>query len=341
MALVQLTNAVIAEIYNTYTAVNNPETSAFVQSGVAQRIQLLDDIFNQNGRIAHVPFWNDLSPDDEPNLSNDSESSSTPLNVAASEWKVRKLFLNQSYKAADLVQDLTKSNPMQQIKNRFGVYWQRQFQRHIIACLKGVLADNVANDSGDMVNDIAGTLNSDVGNDTLFSREAMVNAAFTSGDKFDDYDTIAVHSMVYARMVKNDDIEFIKPSAGTLLIPTFMGRRVVVDDQLPHTDAEGSGAGDDAATYTSILFGSGAIGYGMGTPSHPSWVKREEEEGNGGGTEKIGERQHWVIHPTGYDFLSSSIAGASPSRAELEEAAQWNRVIDRKNIPLAYLITNG
>lgn len=342
MAITQLGNAVVGEIYDTYTGVDNPETSAFVQSGVAQRLATLDAEFTHNGKIVHVPFWNDLDHDAEPNISDDSETPATPLNVAAGEMIARKLFINQTWKAADLVNEIVQSNPMTRIKNRTDAYWQGAFERYIIACLVGVYGDNIANDNSDMVNDIAGSLNSDVSATTLFSREAMVNAAFTSGDKFDDYVAIAVHSMVYARMVKNDDIVFVKPSAGTMLIPTFLGRQVIVDDLLPHTDAAGTNPGDTAASYTSILFGRGVVGFGMGTPARPSFVKLEEMQGNGGGAEILGERKHWIIHPYGYAFGSVSIGGVSPSKAELAEAQQWNRVVaSRKNIPLAYLITNG
>lgn len=341
MALVQLTNTVIAEIYQRYNAVNNPETSAFVQAGIARRLPYLDALFNENGRICHLPFWNDLSPDDAPNISDDTETPATPLNITAQEMKARKVWYNQTWKSADLVFELTQENPMQHIRNRTGEYWQRQWQRYIIAMLNGIYADNVANDSSDMVNDVAATLNQDVNANTLFSREAMVNAVFTSGDRFDDYTAIAVHSMVYARMVKNDDIEFIKPSEGTLRIPTFMGRPVIVDDKLPMTAAVGANPGDAAAQYTSILFGAGLIGYGMGNVKKPVFVKEEEMQGNGGGAEILGERVAWLAHPTGYDFLSNAIASASPSFAEMAEAAQWNRIVDRKNVPLAYLVTNG
>ncbi len=50
---------------------------------------------------------------------------------------------------------------------------------------------------------------------------------------------------------------------------------------------------------------------------------------------------NWLIHPFGHKWNESSIGLYSPTQAELKESAQWTRVVPRKNIPLAFLKTNG
>lgn len=217
----------------------------------------------------------------------------------------------------------------------------RQWQRRAICSLEGVIADNVANDAGDMVNDISGATNADVAATTLFSREAFTTAAFTSGDNFNDYTAIAVHSVVYKRMVDNDDIAFIPDSNGRLTIPTFMGRTVIVDDGMPFTAAAGTGGTDAAAKYTSFMFAGGLLGYDEGTPKTPVEINREAAQGNGAGVETLWERKSWVIHPFGTQFLSATLTNGSATWAQLRLAANWDRVIDRKNVPFAALITNG
>jgi hypothetical protein len=339
MALVQLADVIEPEVYLSYTATNNPETSAFAQSGVAVRNALMAQALREASDTGTIPFWNDLDPDIEPNYSDDSETEATPNKVDAGSMIYRKAYMNQAYKAADLVKELAGSDPMQQIRNRFGTYWERQFNRRIIASLEGILADNIANDSSDMVNDV-GTGN-DNDNAVLFSRDAFVTAAFTSGDHYDNYVAIAVHSTVYSQMIKNDDIDFIRDSQGTLDIPTFMGRRVIVDDSLPFTPAAGALGTDAAALYTSVLFGPGALSYEMMPADIGVELHREPLQGLGGGTETIIERNHLLLHPLGMSFQSVAIGGQSPSLAELKEAQQWDRVVDRKNIPLAFLTTNG
>ena len=328
MANTLITDVIIPEIYADYAAVDGPEKTAFFDAGVAVQNPLLNAEASGGGRIVHVPFWRDLDASVEPNYSNDNPANvAAPQKVVAGEQLARKAFLNQGYSSADLAAELAGSDPMQRVRNRFGTYWRRQWQRRVIACLQGVLADNIANDSGDMVLSVAAATNAGVGANTVFTRANFTGAAFTSGDHFDDYQAIAVHSVVYKRMVDNDDVEFIPDSQGQLTIPTFMGRRIIVDDGLPFTPAAGSGAGDAAAQYTSILFATGAIGYGEGTARTPVEIEREAAQGNGGGVETIWERKQWLIHPFGFRFTSTTVTGETPNLANLRLAANWDRVV--------------
>lgn len=342
MALTQISDVFVPEVYNSYTAVDGPEKTAFFQSGVAVRNPVLGQLFSNGGRIAELPFWKDLDASDEPNYGTDATADvAVPANVQTGTQIARLAPLNQGYSSADLAAELAGSDPMQQVRNRFGTYWMRQWQRRAICSLEGVIADNVANDGGDMVNDISGATNADVAAGTLFSRAAFTTAAFTSGDNFNDYTAIAVHSVVYKRMVDNDDIDFIPDSAGRLTIPTFMGRTVIVDDGMPFTAAAGTGGADAAAKYTSFMFAGGLIGFDESTPKVPVEVEREAAQGNGAGVETLWERKSWVIHPFGTQFLSATLTAGSATWAQLRLAANWDRVVDRKNVPFAALVTNG
>lgn len=338
MATVRLTDVVIPEVYETYTANDSPETTAFFESGVATRNAMLDAKASEGGDQLKVPFWNDLDASEEPNLSSDNPASSATPNKLTSGLQVAQMsYLNQAYSTADLAGEIAGSDPMQRIRDRFGRYWMRQWQRRTLACLQGVLADNVANDDSDMVEDvsIADGLNADTTN--LFSRSAFTGAAFTLGDQFQSTSAIAVHSVVYKRMVDNDDIEFVPDSEGRLTIPTFMGRRVILDDGMPVEDGGTSGK-----VYTSILFGEGALGYGEGSALTPVEVERNALQGDGGGVEILVERKSWLIHPFGMRVAAGETpTAASFSLAELRAAATWDRVVERKSVPLAFLKTNG
>ncbi len=342
MALTQLTDVFVPEVYASYSAVDAPEKTAFFAAGVAFQDNTLANLFAAGGRIGELPFWNDIDPTAEPNYGNDNPASlATPDKIDAGTQIARIASLNKPLSAADLARELAGSDPLRHVRNRFGTYWMRQWQRRTIASLEGVIADNIANDDGDMVNDIAGATNDDVAAGTLFSRESFTTAAFTSGDHFDNYTAIAVHSVVYKRMVDNNDIDFIPDSEGNLTIPTFMGRRVVVDDGLPFTPAAGSAGASAAAKYTSFLFAGGLVAYAEGSPTVPVAVEREELQGNGAGVEIIIERKSWVIHPFGTQFLSATLTNGNATWAQLRLAANWDRVVPRKNIPFAALITNG
>jgi hypothetical protein len=342
MALTQISDVYVPEVYASYSAVDSPEKTMFFQSGVAARNASLGGLFSQGGRLAELPFWNDLDASSEPNYGTDDPADvATPDKVDTGVQVARLANMNKGYQSSDLAAQLAGNDPMQQVRNRFGSYWMKQWQRRTIATLQGVIADNIANDDADMVNEIAGATNADVAAGTLFSREAFTTAAFTSGDHFDDYIAIAVHSMVYKRMVDNDDIDFIRDSDGNLVMASFMGRQVIVDDGLPFTPAAGTNGGDAAAQYTSFLFGAGLIGYDETSAKVPVALEREEAQGNGAGVETLWERKNWVIHPFGTAFTNTTLTDGNATWAQLRLAANWNRVVERKNIPFAALVTNG
>lgn len=334
MAITQLSDVIVPEVYQTYAAVNSPEKTAFYQSGIIVSNEGLNAKANEGGETLNVPFWKDLDANQEANRSNDTETSATAQKVTTGKQIARVAYLNQGYKSADLTGEIAGSDPMQQVRNRFGSYWMKQWQRRLIASTNGILADNVANDSSDMVVNVAADIIGSQSADTRFNRDVFTEAAYTMGDAATNLSAIGVHSAVMQQMVKNDDIVYIPDSQGNLTIPTYMGLRVIVDDG--HTVTAGTTSG---FKYTSVLFGQGAFGYGEGTAKTPVELEREASQGNGGGVETLWERKTWLLHPFGF-AVGTAPTDVSYSQAELAAAATWDRVVERKNVPLAYLVTN-
>lgn len=342
MATVLLTDIVDVTVFRDLPPVDGPEKTAFFESGIVTRSALLDALATAPGKTADLPFWNDIDATSAPNLSNDNPASlATPDKIVQGEQIGRKAFLNKGWSASDLASELAMGpRAMDRIRQRIDTYWRRQWQRRLIASCNGILADNVAANGGDMVYTAAGATNGDVTANTVFTRANFTSAAFTLGDAFENTGLLAVHSVVYKRMVDNNDIDFIPDSQGNLVIPTFLGKRVIVDDSMPYTAAAGGNAGDAAARYTSILFGAGAFGYGDGSPLVPFEVQREADQGNGGGIETLWSRKTWLLHPFGFQATGTP-AATTFSLAELALATSWARVVERKNVPIAFLVTNG
>lgn len=334
---VRLSDVFVHDVYGTYTAVNSPELSAFVQSGIVSTSEMLTNIARMGGKQVTVPFWNDLDADSEPNYSNDDPNDkATADKVDSGTMTGHKCWINKGFGEMNIVQELIATSPMQHIRNRFGVYWTRQFQRRVLQSAVGIMADNIANDGGDMVIDIT----AEAGDAAMFGSDAFIDAAFTSGDHANGFTGIAVHSLIMARMLKNDEIIMVPDSAGNLTIPTYKGRVVIVDDMMP-------AAGGD---FTSILFGPGAFGLGgvegsafaigEGVPKKPFDVYNDPHAGNGAGLEEIWERRTWLIHPFGYSFDpdgGGALTEFSPTLADLANGAKWDRVIPRKLVPLAFI----
>jgi len=335
MATTRLSDVILPEVYLSYSAIDSPEKTAFYDSGVIVANEMLNGKANEGGDTVNLPFWNDLDSTVAPNLSSDDPASSAvPNKLTTGKQIARMAYLNQFYSNAQLASEIAGSNANQQVRNRFGTYWMRQWQKRLIASTNGILADNIANDSGDMVKSVA---NEDGANATAtekFNLNAFVDAVYTLGDMAEDLTAIAVHSSVMAQMKKNNDIDFIPDSEGRMVIPTYQGLRVIVDDGMTVTAGATSGF-----KYTSVLFGQGAFGYGNGSPTNPIAFDTEELQGDGGGVDYLGERKTWLLHPSGFADVGTP-TGNSYSLAELATAGVWDRVVERKNVPLAYMITN-
>lgn len=336
MATTRLSDIVDVKVFRDLPQVDGPEKTAFFDAGIVTRNGLLDEIASGPGKIVELPFWNDLDGSVEVNYSTDNPASSaTPQKINQGSQIARKAFVNQGWQAADLASELAMGGTaMEAIRARTDRYFARQWQRRLIAACNGLLADNVAANSSDMVVNVAAEATGSQTADTRFNRDAFTEAAFTMGDAKSGLTAIAVHSAVHKQMVKNDDIVYIPDSQGQLTIPTYMGLRVIVDDGMTVTAGATSGF-----KYTSVLFGAGAFGYGVGSPEVPVEVDRGAAAGDGGGIETLWIRNTWLLHPFGFQQTGTP-AGVSFTNAELQAATSWARVLDRKLIPMAFLVTN-
>ncbi|WP_420013929.1 major capsid protein [Tateyamaria sp.] len=323
-------------VYQDLAPVNSPEKTDFYASGVVVRDAFFDRLAASDGKISELPFWNDLDETQEPNYSSDDPTeSATPQKVAQGEQIARKAFVNQGYSAMDLARELAMGDDaLQHVRNRFGTYWMRQHQRRLIAAIQGVHADNAANDSGDMTLDIASESVAGQAAGTRWSNDAFVNATYTMGDMVDGITAIGMHSKVAQQVTLQNGAEDVRDSEGNLLYRAYMGRRIIVDDTLPAVAGS-----TDGVKYLSVLFGPGAWCWGEAAPTVPVEMDREPRSGNGGGQEELWERKTWLLHPAGFQQTGTP-SGDSFTNAELQAATSWDRVVERKNVPMAFLWTN-
>jgi hypothetical protein len=342
---VRLSDIFDARVFLDLPPVDGPEKTAFYESGIVVSNPLFNAIAGGPGKTADLPFWRDIDADDAPNLSDDTNNVGNTSKIVQGEQVGRKSFLNRGFRETDLAAELaTGGDALARIRARIDTYWRRQWQRRLIASCNGVLASNLlaANagfqtgygTTGDMVFDAT---DATYAADRLFTRENFTAAAFTLGDSYNTVSAIAVHSVIYKRMIDNDDIDFIPDSQGQMTIPTYLGHRVIVDDSLPVKFADSQTPNE----YTSIIFGAGAFGFGEGSAKVPVEVDREPEKGRGGGIETLWSRKTYLLHPFGYSHMTATpYDTVSFTLTELATGATWTRVVERKNVPIAFLITN-
>lgn len=320
MATTQLADIFVADYYGALAPVNSPEKTAVFESGIITKSPELDAIAQNGQGTSEISYWQDLDADEEPNISNDNPDDLGEVGKAEQgSMRARTLYLNKGYGVADLTSELANSEPMQHIRNRFGTYWTRRWQRYLLGAARGVIASNILNDAGDMVVDAGATI----------SAGAFQDAAFTSGDAADVFAAIGVHSVVMNQMVKQDLIEYLRDSDGKIILATYLGKPVFMDDSLIY----GPGR------YLSVFFGQGAFGYGEGNPTVPVELERKASGGNGGGAEVLWERKTLILQPAGFSWKGSTNQNLSPTAAQYAAAANWERVFDRKQVPFAAVIS--
>lgn len=330
----------ISDIYNplTFAAAEQEkqlELNAFLASGIMVMDPRINNMASIGGNKGEMPFFKPLGTA-EPNYgSDDPNSNSTAKNVTSAQMDWRLCSQNDSWSTMDLAVELALQDPSGAITGRIGQFWATTNERRLIQSMVGVLADNVANDSGDMVVDIATDAVGAPVAAELISADAIIDAEQTSGDHQAGFGVIAMHSVPYSRLRKQQLIDFVRDADNNTLFATYGGKRVVVDDSLPAV------SGSNRITYTSIIFGVGSVAMGEGRVENPSEMDRLPSAGNGAGQTVIHSRRADIIHPLGFSFTSNSVAGQSATLAELATATNWDRVWERKNVPFAFLKTNG
>jgi hypothetical protein len=299
MATTQLADIIEPRVFMRYQMKETEVKSALFTSGILRSDEQLSTFLSGGGKTVDVPFWNDLGDGTDPNIGNDN-----PASVAGTA--------------------------------KIGSGDDVAIRHNLISTLKGVFADNAANDGGNMRVVIGNDLASAVTDAERVSAEAVIDAAQTMGDSQEDLALLMMHSVIYTRLKKQNLIDFIPDSEGRVRFATYLGYRIVVDDNCPAV------AGSNRILYSTYLVGMGAIAFAEVPPPMPVEVDREPSQGNGQGVDYLWTRRQYIMHPYGIKWTSSSMAGTSPTNAELATTANWDRVYtERKMIKLAELVTNG
>jgi hypothetical protein len=356
MAAVQVADIIVPSVFTPYTQQLTMEKARLVQSGVLTPSPVLDGLLAGGGKTFDVPSFQDLDATDatgSENVSTDdvadiqaasfqygtptnaNRKDAVPAKISTSHEIAVRLVRNKFWSATNLARELAGADPMGAIASRVAYYWTRRLQKMFIAVWNGIIADNLIAPAGldthiqyDLINDISGAGFTD--GVTNFSAEAFIDACVTMGDSADEITLAMVHSIVFARMQKNNLIDFIPDARGEVTIPTFLGREIVVDDGMPKT----------GSVYDTWLFGAAAGQIGESAADIPTEVYREPQAGNGGGQDILATRRVYAIHPTGHAYIQGTIPDGGPSNVNLAAAANWSRRYpERKMIRFAVLRT--
>lgn len=308
MTVTRITNVVVPEVFNPYTIEKTAELSALVQSGIVETSPELNKLAASGGKLINMPFWQDLTGDDE------VLSDTSPLtagNITAAQDVAVLLMRGRAWGANDLAKALAGDDPMRAVGDLVAAYWARRQQAILLKILEGIFG--AASMAGNAL-DISG----ETGDAANITASTFIDAQALLGDAHEKLTAVMMHSATVASLAKLDLIDYIPDSQGKTTIKTFLGKRIVEDDDCPVS----------STTYTTYLFGPGAVGYGEGGAPVPTETDRDSLQGD----DILINRRHFILHPRGVKFTSSSVAGSSPTNAELATAANWLRVYEAKNV---------
>jgi len=144
-----------------------------------------------------LPQFNGLTNDEPDYTSDNPASASTPANVTSKKQMARVAPRAKSWSVMDLANQLALDKPVGAITGRQGQFWATDFEQRVISSSLGILADNVATDSSDMLETVYSDIASPLAAN-LISGNAVIDAAQSLGDHKTSVTAIAMHSKPHA-----------------------------------------------------------------------------------------------------------------------------------------------
>ena len=327
MAKTALADIIIPTDFEKYAIERTAALSALVQSGIVAESPQFASLAAGGGQTVVMPFWQDLTATRQIL----SDSATLSVNKITAAQDIARIHMDaNTWSVNDLAKQMSGDDPMQAIIDLVAEYWARVDQTLLISSLKGLFA--AASMSGNLLS-IGVEATGSVTAATKLNGDTFVDATVKLGDAGGKLTAVAMHSATEAALRKLDLIDYMPDSQGKAQISIFQGRRVIVDDACPVRAGTTSGY-----VYRTYLFGDGAFARGQ--------APLDSQPLQGGiGTEGceiarvpldsdtvLINRRRFILHPRGVKFVSASVAGSSPTNAELETSSNWVRVFEAKNV---------
>lgn len=320
---------IVPEIFTPYLIEATTQRDAFLSSGVVQPMAELDA--SEGGDFINVPFFS-------ANLSGDFEvltdsSSLTPGKITANKQVGVVLHRGRAFESRDLAALAAGADPMAAIATKVAAYVANQRQKDLIKCLEGVFG-GLTNNTGAAFID----LSFDKTNQTALGPRQVAKARALLGDQGDKLTAVAMHSAVYYSLVERKAIDYITNTearlstaatgastinaiagsiasayAGDNSVPTFMGLRVIVSDDLAPT----------STNYPVYFFTAGAIASG-----EQMALRTETDRDILAKSDAMAIDLHYCYHPIGAKWGTT----VNPTQAQLATIGNWTKVYETKNI---------
>jgi len=308
-----LSDVIVPAVFADYVIEKTVERNAFIQSGVMTFDPMLSADVNGGGDMVNVPFFKNLSGDDE--VAGDDGVPLTPTTIPTDTDVAVKVMRGKAFDSTDLAAELSGVDPLGAIVDKVADYWNGRQQVSLFSTLDGVFGTALSSSHTLDVSALTGGAE-------LISSTNVLNAKQLLGDASGDLVVIAMHSAKYTELQIADLIQYVKDSNNNVMFSTYLGYRVVVDDGLAPV----------AGNYPTYLMATGAVAYADVKRKVPVETDRDSLAG----VDVLVNRKGWVQHIRGVKWSATT---GRPTNTLLADATKWSKVYDDKNIRIVKLIT--
>lgn len=328
MPITKIADVIVPELFNPYVINRTMELSAFFQSGIVVNSPEFDQLASEAARTHNMPFFEDLQGESEATL---EDVKMTPKKIGSNKDVSTTILRQNMWAATNLSAALAGADPAKAIGDLVAAYWARDMQKELIAILSGVFGTFTPDGGtatarmGDHILDLT---KQTAGAAKLISASAFIDACQLLGDAQSQLSGVVMHSATKSYLKKLNLIETERDSTD-VEFDVYQGRRVTVDDGCP-VDKDG--------TYTTYLFGNGAIAYGNGSPVGHVATEVDRDKQTGGGIDFLINRKAFILHPRGIAYTGAVRDNVeTPLRKELAMAENWNPVYESKQLRIVAL----
>lgn len=321
-----LQDVIVPELFTPYVLNRTMELSALFNSGIVTNNAEFDALASQASPLVTMPFFEDLTGESEQVI----EGADLTDNKITSNKDVATVIRRaKMWSATDLSAALAGADPMKAIGDLVAQFWARDMQKELVAILNGVFGTipEVKEPQKAAETRLASNLLDISGNSGAaanWSGSAFIDAEQKLGDAKAQLTGICMHSATEAYLKKQNLIETVQPS-NDVAFGTYQGKRVIIDDGCPYDSKTKS--------YTTYLFGNGAVALGNGNPVGFVPTETDRAKRKGSGVDYLINRRTTILHPRGVAFTNANVAKTEgPSRVELADPTNWNPVYEPKQI---------
>lgn len=328
--ITQLLDVITPEIFNQYMDIHTKEKSALVQSGVAVADERVSQNITSGGLLVNMPFWNDLTGDDE--VLGDGDKALKTGKITAGADIAAVLYRGRGWSVNELAAVISGDDPMGALMGKIGNYWLRREQQILISVLNGLFAQSAGTgETATPAGQLVATHLNDQKTKAVDSL-MLLDTKQLLGDAAEQLSLLIMHSAIYTSLQKLDLIDFITPSDGGQRIPIYQGYQVVVDDGVPVT-----GTTPANKVYTTYLFAAGSIGRNSGNPTQLTTFETAREAAKG--NDQVFTRRAITMHPYGIKWTDNlrEEGNITPTNVDLANPANWKKVYEDKALGIVAL----